>query len=219
MLKTADHEMLNEYAGQVQEALNDIFLHEDTFDKLLKMATLIREAFSRGNKLIIMGNGGSATDADHIASEFVGKFGQPKRQGYPAIALTNPAFLTAWANDFNYNTTFSRAVNAYIADGDVVWVLSTSGNSRNIITAIDYLRARQEKTFSVIGFLGYALRSPAMDNSYPGVDVNIRVPLYHPYMTSQEAEETMLTAIIQDVHRVLYHMIVMHVDMELATKS
>ncbi len=89
-----------------------------------------------GNKLILMGNGGSAADAQHIAAEFVGRF-EKERRPLPAMALhTNTSSLTAIGNDYGYGKTYERQVEAFAKKGDVVIGISTSGNSENVINAI-----------------------------------------------------------------------------------
>ena len=91
----------------------------------------IYDSMNRGGKLLIMGNGGSAADAQHIAAEFVGRFFK-ERRALPAIALnTNTSSLTAIANDYSYEDIFSRQVEALAKPGDVVIGISTSGNSKN----------------------------------------------------------------------------------------
>ncbi len=97
---------------------------------------LLVERLSAGNKLLVCGNGGSAADAMHICAELVGRFFK-ERQALPAIALnTDPAVLTAWSNDYSYQSVFSRQVEALAKPGDVVWGISTSGNSKNVVAAL-----------------------------------------------------------------------------------
>jgi D-sedoheptulose 7-phosphate isomerase len=85
---------------------------------------------------LIAGNGGSAADAQHFAGEIVGRF-KKERKGYPAIALTTDAsIITSWANDYDFNTIFSRQIEALGKEGDVFLGISTSGNSKNIIEAV-----------------------------------------------------------------------------------
>jgi D-sedoheptulose 7-phosphate isomerase len=98
-------------------------------------------AYQMGNKTLLMGNGGSAADAQHIAAELVGRF-QLRRKALPAIALTtDSSILTAVSNDFGFEECFARQVQALAAAGDVVIAISTSGRSRNILRAIESARA------------------------------------------------------------------------------
>jgi D-sedoheptulose 7-phosphate isomerase len=108
-------------------------------------------ALSRGNKLLLCGNGGSAADAQHWAGELVARF-HYDRPGLPAIALTtDSSILTAIGNDYGYDRVFARQVEALGAAGDVLYALSTSGNSPNILAA---LRAAKAKGLTTIGFTG-----------------------------------------------------------------
>lgn len=100
-----------------------------------EIARTIIEAFKRGNKLLICGNGGSSTMASHFAGEFLGHF-EKERKPLPAIALNDPAALTAIANDYGYKYVFSRQIEALGKEGDVLIGLSTSGRSKNILNAI-----------------------------------------------------------------------------------
>ena len=118
----------------------------------------IEEAVSRcitalkaGNKIILAGNGGSAADAQHIAAELVGRF-ETERPGLPAITLTtNSSTVTAVANDYEYNNIFRRQVQALGQRGDVFIGISTSGNSPNVIAAIEQCKTQG---ITVIGFAG-----------------------------------------------------------------
>ncbi len=104
--------------------------------QVYELGRKIYESMHDGGKLLIVGNGGSAADAQHIAAEFVGRFFK-ERRALPAIALnTNTSSLTAIANDYSYEDVFSRQVEAFARPGDVVIGISTSGNSKNVIKAI-----------------------------------------------------------------------------------
>ena len=113
---------------------------------------MIAEGFRAGGKLLLFGNGGSAADAQHIAGEFVNRFGLADRRALPAIALsTDGGVLTCIANDTGFEKVFARQVEAFGARGDVCLAISTSGTSQNIVVAIEQARAREMK---VIGLLG-----------------------------------------------------------------
>ena len=101
-------------------------------------ALLISNAFKKGNKILICGNGGSAADSQHLAAEFVNAFSKEiKRKALPAIALsTDTSIITAIANDFTFDNVFSRQVEAYATPGDVLVVFTTSGSSINCINAV-----------------------------------------------------------------------------------
>ena len=115
------------------------------------MADICREALERGNKILVCGNGGSAADAQHIAAEFVGRF-HNERISLPAIALTtDTSILTAVANDYSYDRVFARQVEGLGRPGDVLWGISTSGNSANVVEA---LKMAKEKGLVTIGSTG-----------------------------------------------------------------
>lgn len=114
-------------------------------------ADKITEAFRRGNKLLLAGNGGSAADAQHIAGEFVSRF-LFDRPGLPAIALTtDTSILTAIGNDYGYERLFARQVQALARSGDVLIAYSTSGRSANILRSLEVAR---EMSVTTIGFTG-----------------------------------------------------------------
>lgn len=111
-------------------------------EQIAESAVIIKNSLKNGKKVLFCGNGGSAADSQHLAAEFVGRF-QKERVGLPAIALTvDTSILTAVANDYGYDTVFARQVQALGNDGDVLVGLSTSGNSKNILAAIDVAKAK-----------------------------------------------------------------------------
>lgn len=120
-------------------------------EAIRRLAEAVLVAWRRGGKLLLCGNGGSAADAQHIAAELVGRFLR-ERPGYPAVALTvNTSTLTAVANDYGFDTIFARQVEALGQPGDVLLVISTSGNSANCIEAA---AAARRRGLAVHGFLG-----------------------------------------------------------------
>ncbi|MFN3135551.1 MAG: SIS domain-containing protein [Candidatus Kryptonium sp.] len=122
-------------------------------DQILKAVEIIANAFRNGKKLLLCGNGGSAADSQHIATEFVIRLNpEIKRPGLPAIAITtDTSNLTAGGNDIGFENTFARTVEALGNEGDVLIGISTSGNSENVIRAV---KKAKEKGMTVIGFLG-----------------------------------------------------------------
>jgi len=125
------------------------------------MANLIIATYRAGGKVVLMGNGGSAADAQHIAAELVGQF-TLKRQALPAIALnTNTSILTAVANDYGYEAVFSRQIEALVQAEDIVIGISTSGNSANVIAAIKTAKKKGAKTIGLTGGNGGKLAEVA----------------------------------------------------------
>lgn len=116
-----------------------------------KIADVVVSAFKNNRRLYLIGNGGSAADAQHIAGELIGRF-KMNRRPLPAVALTtDTSVITALANDFGYDTCFARQVEALAEPGDVVLAFSTSGNSQGILNAVQIARNRGTIT---IGFTG-----------------------------------------------------------------
>lgn len=112
---------------------------------------VIHDAFASGHKLLVFGNGGSAADAEHLATEFVGRF-LTERRPLPAIALTaNQAFLTAWGNDRSFDDVFARQVEGLGVPGDVAFGITTSGASANVLNGLRRARERGLKTIGLTG--------------------------------------------------------------------
>ncbi|MDT8903823.1 D-sedoheptulose 7-phosphate isomerase [Anaeroselena agilis] len=110
-------------------------------DEIVRLGALFAHAVKNGNCIFFMGNGGSAADSQHLAAEFVGRF-QKERRGLPAIALsTDTSILTAVGNDYGFDAVFARQVEALAKAGDVVVGLSTSGNSPNVVKALQAAKA------------------------------------------------------------------------------
>ncbi|MCX5723414.1 MAG: SIS domain-containing protein [Nitrospirae bacterium] len=113
----------------------------DHADRIVQVATLMVAAFREGHKVLLFGNGGSATDAAHLAAEFVGRY-KRERAPLPALALaTDIAAITCIANDYGYDELFARQVRAHGQKGDVAIAISTSGNSPNVLKGVDAAKA------------------------------------------------------------------------------
>ncbi|MDP3939014.1 MAG: D-sedoheptulose 7-phosphate isomerase [Deltaproteobacteria bacterium] len=124
---------------------------EQSVDAIISAVEVLVEAFRAGQKVLLFGNGGSASDAQHIAAEFVNRF-KMDRPGLPAIALTtDTSILTSIGNDFDFKEIFARQVAALGREGDVVIAISTSGSSPNVIRGVE---AAKEIPLHVIGFSG-----------------------------------------------------------------
>lgn len=137
---------------QADELINALqYVKENLSGKVEELAARIVKAFQDGHKVILMGNGGSASDAQHLAAEFVGRF-KKERPSLPALALnTNSSTLTAIGNDYSYDVVFSRQIDGFAQKGDVVIGISTSGNSKNVYLALAL--AKQKGCFTA-AFLG-----------------------------------------------------------------
>jgi D-sedoheptulose 7-phosphate isomerase len=147
-LREQIEKLLNEHQEMI-----DIIKNELT-EKIETAARICSDALLNGKKLMFCGNGGSAADSQHLTAEFVGHF-QTERPPLPAIALTtNTSTLTAIANDDGYDVVFSRQVEALGQPGDVLFGISTSGNSKNVILAIEKATAMGLKTITMTGYDG-----------------------------------------------------------------
>ena len=150
-----------------------------------------------GGKVMACGNGGSASDAQHFAAEFVGRF-ERERPGLAAIALTtDSSILTAVGNDYDFNSIFSKQVQALGSPGDVLIAISTSGNSANVLAAVEAARAKEMTVIALTGRGGGKLRERLGET-----DVHICVPHER-------------TARIQEVHVLALHCLCDAVDLQL----
>jgi D-sedoheptulose 7-phosphate isomerase len=131
-------------------SVKQAFLCDNT-EKIILLAEKVAAAFAGDRKLLICGNGGSAADSQHIAAEFVNRY-LLERPPLPAMALTtDTSVLTSVGNDYSFDSVFSKQVKALGAEGDVLLVLSTSGNSENVIQAVRDARARGLYTAAFLG--------------------------------------------------------------------
>ena len=119
--------------------------------RIVEAADLIEQCLRAGNKLLVCGNGGSAADAAHFATELVVRFTRDRR-AYPAICLASDGgLLTAAGNDYGFNEIFARQVAAFGLPGDVLICLTTSGKSKNVVRALEEAKARKLKTIALVG--------------------------------------------------------------------
>jgi D-sedoheptulose 7-phosphate isomerase len=142
----------------ISDSLNEsaevkIKIQKECSDDIIKAAELLTKAFKDGKKLLLCGNGGSAADCQHIAAELVIRLSHKiERPALPAIALTtDTSNLTAGGNDIGFENVFARSIEGLGIEGDILLAISTSGNSPNIIKAIEKAK---EKELKVIGFSG-----------------------------------------------------------------
>lgn len=144
--------MEQEIIHSVKEAIRAVeaLLRPAALAFIEQVSEVIAQCFERGGKLLIAGNGGSLCDAMHFAEELTGVF-REKRRALPALALSCPGHLTCAANDLGFKEVFARGVEAYGQTGDLLVLLTTSGNSLNLIEAV---AMAQEKGLKIIAFLG-----------------------------------------------------------------
>ncbi len=133
------------------EVKNKLLQDDSSLESIQKIIDVIVSAYKNGNKVLFCGNGGSAADAQHLSAELAGRF-YLERKGLNAEALhVNSSYLTAISNDYNYEIAYARLIEAIAVKGDVLFALSTSGSSRNILHAID---AAKSNGMIVIGLTG-----------------------------------------------------------------
>lgn len=157
-------------------------------------ATLLAEAFKAGNKALACGNGGSACDAMHFAEEFTGRF-RDHRKALPVIPLMEGSHLTCVGNDYGFDAIFSRGVEAYGKPGDVLLAISTSGNSRNIIKAVETAKQQGLQVILLLGKTGGALKGIGDSEWIVAHTVTERI---------QEIHMLLLHLIIEGVERKLF---------------
>lgn len=157
-------------------------------------AKLLADCFKAGNKGLACGNGGSACDAMHFAEEFTGRF-RDDRKALPVIPLMEGSHLTCVGNDYGFDAIFSRGVEAYGKPGDVLLAISTSGNSRNIIAAVEAARRQGVKVILLLGKTGGALKGRGDVEWVVDHKVTERI---------QEIHMLLLHLMIEGVERILF---------------
>ncbi len=140
---------INEAAKLFAEFAED----KSQLEFIKQISEVIVDVFKTGNKVLICGNGGSATDAMHFAEECTGRF-RKDRKALPVISLTDPSHITCVANDFGFDEVFSRGVEAYGQAGDLLIAISTSGKSENVIRACYKAKEQEMITFALLGKAG-----------------------------------------------------------------
>lgn len=187
----------NELNEALQTLLN--FLGDNNhIQSIEKAAKLIADTFKAGGKMFSCGNGGSHCDAMHFAEELTGRY-RENRPGYPAIAISDPSYLSCVSNDFGYEQVFSRYIEAVGNQGDVLVGISTSGNSPNIIRAIDTARDK--------GMLVIVLTGKEGGKMAVSADIEIRVP-YFGYADR-----------IQEIHIKAIHILILLIEKEMAMEK
>ncbi len=143
---------------EARELLTLFIEHPDTIRKMIEVADIIQSIFEKRGRVFVCGNGGSMCDAMHFAEEWTGRF-RKDRDPMPVIALGDPSHLTCVANDFGFESVFSRSVQALGHDGDLLITISTSGNSENVIRAAQVAKTQGMIVFGMLGQDGGKLKS------------------------------------------------------------
>lgn len=162
---------------------------EQNLQQIAEAGAYLAQAFRRGGLLLACGNGGSACDAMHVAQEFTGRF-RKDRPALPAISLTDPTHMSCVGNDFGFEEVFARGVDAYGRKGDVLIALSTSGNSPNVIRALQRAREREMYCLCLLGRDGGSLKGQAdLEWIIPG-STSDRIQEVHMFILHLLIEET-----------------------------
>ncbi len=155
--------------------------------KIHQASDLIKKSLSENNTVFWCGNGGSASQANHLSAELIGGMYKDKKSPFKSVCLNvDTAFMTAWSNDDSFDNIFSRQLESLAQSGDILIALSTSGNSKNIINAVQYCSENDIKIISLTGFDGGLLKDYS--------DININIPINN-------------TQRIQEMHILIGHII------------
>ncbi|EIC83266.1 D-sedoheptulose 7-phosphate isomerase [Serratia sp. M24T3] len=182
--------------NEAAEVLNKFISDENNIASIQRAAKLIADSFKAGGKVLSCGNGGSHCDAMHFAEELTGRY-RDNRPGYPAIAISDVSHISCVSNDFGYEYIFSRYLEAVGQKGDVLLGISTSGNSSNVIKALETAKAKGMKVVTLTGKDGGKMASL-------GADVEIRVP-HFGYADR-----------VQEIHIKIIHILILLIEKEMA---
>ena len=186
-------ETIRKHFDEAAEVLKS-FNNDENHTKIANAIILMSEALSNGNKIISCGNGGSMCDAMHFAEELSGKF-RNDRKGLAALSISDPSHITCVANDYGFDEIFSRYVEAVGNKGDILLGISTSGNSGNVINAVEVARKQGIKTIVLTGKTGGALAEIA--------DLEIRAPRSKFADRAQEIHIKVIHTLIDGIERAL----------------
>ena len=175
-------------------ALERLAADPSALQKVDALSALLAERFAAGRKVLACGNGGSACDAMHFAEELTGRF-RKDRPALPALACTDPGHITCTANDYGFEHIFSRWVEALGQKGDVLVLLSTSGNSPNILKAAEAAKSRGLATITLLGHDGGKLRGRCDHELITPGDDSARI---------QELHMLILHTLVEGVERIMF---------------
>ena len=194
MYQTVIEHELNEAA----QVLADFIGLAENLQKISDAAVMIADSFKQQGKILSCGNGGSHCDAMHFAEELTGRY-RENRPGYAGIAISDPSHLSCVSNDFGYEYVFSRYVEAVGREGDILLGISTSGNSANVLRAIEAAKAKGMKSIALTGKDGGKMAGLA--------DIEIRVPHFG------------FADRIQEVHIKIIHILIQLIEKEMVKVS
>ncbi len=178
---------------ELQKVLNDFVNNNNNFNLIKEAGDLMVSSLKNGGKLISCGNGGSMSDAMHFAEELTGRF-RDERKGLAAIAISDPSHITCVGNDYGFDHIFSKYIESVGNSGDVLLAISTSGNSANILNAVDVAKEKGIKIVSLTGKTGGKLKESS--------DVELRIP--HLGYSDR----------IQEIHIQIIHSLIHYIELE-----
>ena len=181
--------------NQAIDVLGNFVANDDNLKKIQQAAILIADSFKQGGKVLSCGNGGSHCDAMHFAEELTGRF-RDNRPSYPAIAISDVSHISCVGNDYGFDYIFSRYVEGVGQKGDVLLGISTSGNSANVLKAIEAAKQKGMKVITLTGKDGGKMNGLA--------DVDIRVP-HFGYADR-----------VQEIHIKVIHILILLIEKEMA---
>lgn len=186
-------EVIKKHFDEAAEVLNT-FNNATNIEVIHSGLLVMVEALRNGNKLISCGNGGSMSDAMHFAEELSGRF-RNERKALAAVSISDPTHISCVANDYGYEYVFSRYVEAMGNEGDVLLGISTSGNSKNVINAVEVAKRMGMKTIILTGKTGGLLSNIA--------DIEIRAPQSEFADRAQEIHIKVIHALIDGIEKAL----------------
>tara|TARA_R110000868_G_scaffold104848_4_gene288886 strand:- start:2286 stop:2864 length:579 start_codon:yes stop_codon:yes gene_type:complete len=179
---------------EAQAVLNQFLSNPKNFELIEEAVKLISKSFSDGSKVISCGNGGSMCDAMHFAEELSGRF-RSNRKALPAIAISDPSYISCVGNDYGYDFIFSRFIEAHGKKGDVLLAISTSGNSVNVLKAIEIAKKKKLKVIGLTGKDGGKIKDLC--------DIEIRAPHSEFADRAQEIHIKVIHSLIQGIEEEL----------------
>ena len=195
MSKNSDTAYLSKILTESAQLISN---SDSLIPEIIECVNITTKSLKKGKKIILFGNGGSAADAQHIAAEFIGRFNL-ERKSLPAIALTtDSSILTSLSNDYSFETVFERQCESLVSKGDIIFGISTSGNSKNVLNGLKISKKLGGITIGLIGNEGGKIKKI--------VD--------YPLIVNSKS-----TPRIQEVHRVVSHLICDLVEKNIGRKN
>ena len=185
-------EIIKQHFTEAQQTLEKFLADEKNFVQIDRAGSMLVEAIKNGGKVISCGNGGSMCDAMHFAEELSGRY-RNDRKAIAAISISDPSHISCVGNDYGYEFIFSRFVEAVGNKGDVLFAISTSGNSKNVLNAIEAAKKKGMKSIGLTGKDGGAMASLC--------DVEIRAPHSTYADRAQEIHIKVIHSLIDYVER------------------